>query len=469
MPMASMDLSTINLPPSMIDDLNMRDHGLELIDVDPFYSYIGADGASLLFWRNLDKTCAEIAAFSPVDAKAYRDFTRDMIGFWRTLAPYLHSNPLRPSVGALATMARRGLANLGSITRAARTMMASPAATLDAQFESPVLRAALANFAAGSTAPLDQPGSGLILALMAMQHEWGVARPVGGMGAFADTLAKIGTNHGVVFKTGCGVRAITLRGGRTAGVELEDGERIEARDVIGAVDPKTLMLKLLPAEHLPPAVAADLKGMTVFGSNIASARVDLLLEREPTVQTSPERARMLLPTSMLIGPSRPDQVRNYVAQCARGILEDDIPVWAACPSMLDRTLTPTAEQQGLYVYVPAVPFRLAHGEHWADRRDELGEKVVRRLETVMPDITSIILARSVRTPEDIEGVSGLTGGCMYHADMSLSQMGPWRPVPALAGYKTGVKGLWHCGAGAHPMGSVNGISGKLAAKAVLKG
>jgi beta-carotene ketolase (CrtO type) len=115
-----------------------------------------------------------------------------------------------------------------------------------------------------------------------------------------------------------------------------------------------------------------------------------------------------------------------------------------------------------------VPWRLAGGQAWSERRDELGELVINQLETVMPGLRGVILARAVRTPEDIQSVSGIERGCAYHADMTLAQMGPWRPTPAMAGYRTPVPGLWHTGAGAHPMGSVNGISGKLAAETVLR-
>ncbi len=52
--------------------------------------------------------------------------------------------------------------------------------------------------------------------------------------------------------------------------------------------------------------------------------------------------------------------------------------------------------------------------------------------------------------------------------MTPSQLGPWRPIPSLAGYRTPVKRLWHSGAGAHPVPGINGYSGRSTARAVLK-
>jgi phytoene dehydrogenase-like protein len=468
-PMAAMDLATANLPPSIIDDLDMRAQGLKLIDIDPFYSFAGADGTSLIFWRDLEKTCADIARVSTEDAAAYREFTKDMTVFWRSLAPYMHSHPTRPGITALAKMAIRAGSAPKRLMRASRIMMMSPKAVIESTFKSEALRCALANFAAASSAPLDQPGSGIILAVMAMQHQWGVVRPVGGIGAFCDTLTAIGAGNGVTYMTGRKVGSIAMENGRATGVVMADGEFIAAKNVIGALDPKTLMQKLLPAANLPDKVRGELAGLTVFGANIASARVDFLVQRKPEMLVERARADAMLPTSMLIGPGTLQATQDYIAGCAQGFLGDEIPLWAASPSMLDRTLTPEGEQQTFYVYVPAVPLKLAGGQSWADRRDELGEKVLRQMETVMPDLAGLILARAVRTPEDLQKVSGLERGCTYHADMSLAQMGPWRPTPSLAGYKTPVPGLFHTGAGAHPMGSVNGIAGKLAAEMVLRG
>jgi len=468
MPMASMDLATANMPPSIIDGLNMRAHGLQLIDVDPFYSYVSPDGASVLFWRDLDKTCAEIARLSPRDAESYRAFTQDMIVFWRAVAPYMQAHPTRPGLAVLAKMAWRAIGKPKRMARAARTLLMSPKAVIESVFQHPGLQAGFANFAAASCAPLDQPGTGIILALMAMQHEWGVARPVGGMGAFADVLARIGAKHNVTHVTGQPVREIIIENGRACGVRLASGEQLRAKNVIGALDPKTLMQRLLPAPSLPETAERELDGLGVISANIALARMDLLLQTTPEMVVAGPRAQQLLPTSMLIGPPDMAATQAYIAGCARGVLGTDIPLWAACPSLLDRSLTPTPGQQCLYIFVPAVPYRLAGGQDWADRRDELGDKILNQMETVMPGLKGLILARAVRTPGDIQSISGLERGCAYHADMSLKQMGPWRPTPSLAGYRTPIPGLWHTGAGAHPMGSVNGISGRLAAETVLR-
>jgi phytoene dehydrogenase-like protein len=53
-----------------------------------------------------------------------------------------------------------------------------------------------------------------------------------------------------------------------------------------------------------------------------------------------------------------------------------------------------------------------------------------------------------------------------HADVSISQMGPLRPTPSLAGYRTPVENLWHSASGAHPIGLLSGWSGRTTARIV---
>jgi beta-carotene ketolase (CrtO type) len=468
MPMAAMDLAVANMPPSIIDELSLCDAGLKLLDLDPFYSYIHSDGTSVVFWRDVEKTCAEIAKLSQADADAYRAFTSDMQAFWFSAAPYLHNHPTRLSLKTLVVLISRALPRTASLIRAARTLSRSPRAVLDATFSSPALRAALSNLAAASSAPMDKPGTGIILAIMAMQHLWGVRRPVGGMGAFVESLITVGRAHGVTYQASAPVKHIVIENDAAVGVELVSGEQIRAKNIIGALDPTTLMTRLLPSAHRSDALRNEIDKMTVFAFNVAAARVDFLLDGLPESVLTADRTRIILPTNMLIGPDTIEESQAYIAACAMGILGDNISIWAACPSLEDNTLTQDSNQQCFYVYIPAVPYQLANGEAWSARREDLGAKVLAKIEKVMPGFSKRILARAVRTPEDISKISGLEKGCQYHVDMSLSQMGPWRPTRSLSGYKTPILSLWHTGAGAHPMAAVNGISGKLAAAEVLR-
>jgi phytoene dehydrogenase-like protein len=51
--------------------------------------------------------------------------------------------------------------------------------------------------------------------------------------------------------------------------------------------------------------------------------------------------------------------------------------------------------------------------------------------------------------------------------MTLNQLFVLRPVVGFAGYKTPIKGLYLCGAAAHPGGGVIGAAGWNAARVIL--
>ena len=76
--------------------------------------------------------------------------------------------------------------------------------------------------------------------------------------------------------------------------------------------------------------------------------------------------------------------------------------------------------------------------------------------------------RQTLTPLDLERRFGITGGNIFHGEMSLDQMFFMRPVAGWARYRTPVPGLYLCGSGAHPGGGVMGAPGYNAAREILK-
>src|SRR2546428_12516469 len=63
---------------------------------------------------------------------------------------------------------------------------------------------------------------------------------------------------------------------------------------------------------------------------------------------------------------------------------------------------------------------------------------------------------------------GLTGGNIFHGELTPDQLFFLRPVPGWAQYRTPIKGLYLCGSGAHPGGGVMGAPGLNAAREILK-
>jgi phytoene dehydrogenase-like protein len=117
--------------------------------------------------------------------------------------------------------------------------------------------------------------------------------------------------------------------------------------------------------------------------------------------------------------------------------------------------------------VQYVPYRLKQGS-WEEKRELLGDRVVRTIGAHAPNVPGAIVARQVLTPLDLERVYGLTEGNIFHGDLSLDQLFFMRPVPGWSRYRTPIEGLYLCGAGAHPGGGVTAAPGRNAARQLLR-
>jgi phytoene dehydrogenase-like protein len=143
-------------------------------------------------------------------------------------------------------------------------------------------------------------------------------------------------------------------------------------------------------------------------------------------------------------------------------------LWVDCvvASNVDDTLAPGGRHI-MTCFVQYVPFELREGT-WDDNRELLGDRVVEMIARHAPNVPGSIVARQVLTPLDLERTYGLTEGNIFHGDLLLEQLFFMRPVPGWAQYRTPVRGLYLCGAGAHPGGGVTGAPGYNAAHQVIK-
>ena len=143
---------------------------------------------------------------------------------------------------------------------------------------------------------------------------------------------------------------------------------------------------------------------------------------------------------------------------------------ATIPSLVDPLLVDGAEAAGvrhvMSVLVQSAPYRLREGD-WDARREALGDLVLRTLEDAAPGIGSLVVARRVFTPLDLERELGLAGGHPLHLEPGLDQWFAWRPLRGYARYRMPLEGLYLGGAGAHPGGGITGLPGRAAAVAVL--
>jgi len=162
---------------------------------------------------------------------------------------------------------------------------------------------------------------------------------------------------------------------------------------------------------------------------------------------------------------------EFAERCYNVARSGEIPeeLWVDCvvASNVDPSLAPEGRHV-MTTFVQYVPYRLRSGATWDEKRELLGDRVVKKIAEYAPNVAKSIVARQVLTPLDLERVYGLTEGNIFHGDLSLEQLFFMRPVAGWARYRTPVDGLYLCGAGAHPGGGVTGAPGHNAAQQVLK-
>ena len=105
---------------------------------------------------------------------------------------------------------------------------------------------------------------------------------------------------------------------------------------------------------------------------------------------------------------------------------------------------------------------------WDKRKGEAIERIFDVVEAHAPGFRGSVIAHSALSPADLERVFGLTGGDIFHGQLSLDQLWSARPVLGHADYRTPVKGLYLCGSGAHPGGGVTGAPGHNCAREILR-
>ena len=119
------------------------------------------------------------------------------------------------------------------------------------------------------------------------------------------------------------------------------------------------------------------------------------------------------------------------------------------------------------IIVANVPYTLRDGRWDAKATKRLGDTVVSTLDAYAPGLGSLVTARQVITPVDLERDYGLTGGHPMHGEHGLDQFFLWRPLLGHARYRVGIDGLYLCGSGAHPGGGITGLPGRNAAREIL--
>jgi phytoene dehydrogenase-like protein len=281
-----------------------------------------------------------------------------------------------------------------------------------------------------------------------MPGTWGYVQ--GGMGMVSFLLCDIARELGVAVAAGVPVARIVPG----VGVELAGGEAIRAPVVVSNADPR-VTLALLDGSA-DSAWAARVREVPIDGITV---KVNMTLTELPDFTARPGTMEPHH-TGQVNTPLTKDEWREYHRRANRGELPPRTWNELYLQSVFDTTVVPNGVHT-LSVFAQYVPTRFADGD-WHARREEVGHVVVASLARFCRNLPDAIIAMEVLGPIDIEQRVGLTGGHIFQGEILPQYM--WdRRLPA----RTPMPGVFLCGAGTYPGGSVIGINGRNAAMAVL--
>jgi phytoene dehydrogenase-like protein len=464
------------LNPKIIADLRLHDHGLRIVERRAQNFLPAPDGSYLLTGDG--RTGPSLAKLSQRDAGRLDAFQREL----ETIADVLRQFVLRAppnlveGVGVNAMVEALNALGAARILRGlsleqSRTLLdlftRSAGDMLDEWFDSDLIKA-LFGFDAivGNYASPYAAGSAYVMLHHAFgevngkKGVWGHA--IGGMGAITTAMAGAARAHGAVIETDGGVREVIVERGRAVGVILDNGETLRAKYIASNVNPKLLYTRLLRPDALPKSF---LDRISRWRNGSGTFRINVALTGLPSFTALPGPGDHLS-AGIIIGPSLSYMDRAWQDARQHGWSREPV-VEMLIPSTLDDSLSPPG-QHVASLFCQHVAPQLPDGTSWDDHREEVADLMIDTVDRYAPGFKSSVIGRQVLSPLDLEREFGLLGGDIFHGALTLNQLFSARPMLGYADYRSPLKGLYHCGAGAHPGGGVTGAPGHNAARAILR-
>jgi phytoene dehydrogenase-like protein len=462
----------------VIRDLELERFGYRVDAKDPAFFSPFPDGRHLFMWQDRDKTLQEIAKFSRHDAQvfpAYEDhlerLSQVVESLLLTTPPEFPPQGLGDFIDYLKLAAKmRGLSPK-EIVGLVKIFTQSAVEFLDEWFESGEIKVTLATDGViGANGGPRSPGTAYILLHHVMgsvgghRGLWGFVR--GGMGAVSNAIAASAKSRGVEIRTNASVQHIKIVNGRARGVvlggEKDGGEEIDADLVVSNLTPHSTFLHLIESRDLPSEFLASIRK---YRSEGTSCKINLALSGLPNFTALPGSEGPQHRATMHICPSL-EYVERAWDDAKYGHPSQSPLLELTVPTMYDPTLAP-AGKHIMGIFIQYAPYTLRES-HWDELREPFAYRVFDLIEEYAPGFRDLIIDKQVLTPLDLERRFGLTGGNIFHGEMSLDQMFVMRPVAGSARYRTPIRGLYLCGSGTHPGGGVMGAPGYNAAHQILK-
>jgi phytoene dehydrogenase-like protein len=403
------------------------------------------EGDGIIVYKDVDKTCDTIAAYSKQDARRYREIYEEFGEIQDGVIKGMFAPPAPPSY-----MSQAMENNPEGLKRLRDYQLSSKVFTME-NFENPHVQAFILGWATAPQTLPDQLGTAAGFYVMIPSiHYFGQSIPEGGSQMLAIAMQRYIEAEGGTVLTGATVDEFLVRGKECIGIRLADGREIEAGNaVITALDPQQTFLRCMDEQHLDSAFLDMVRNFS-FG-DVTIARVHYALNEAPEFTNGAEMSKT--PFQRIFG-TMADIDKQY-QEIAAGIPPTDPFLWTACWTIMDPSRAPDGKHT--LICDTFVPIELASGEDW----EEIG-----------PDYVNDVLLAQLRRYTTNMGPDNLLGQCIetgpslaranwsfVHGsttggDRTLAQMGAFRPFPGYADYRSPIDRLYLTGPSCHPGGGI---------------
>jgi phytoene dehydrogenase-like protein len=464
------------LHPQVIADLELRRHGLRIVERPAANFWPVDERRGLLMPHGTEGRQRAVSGFSNRDGQRLAAYDAALARAASLVRGLLLQPPpnagggLLEAVGAAGFFGRRLYGLSVEDKRLLLDLFTKSAAGFLGQwFENETVIGALAfDGIVGAFAGPHTPGTAYALLHHAIGEVngksgvWGHA--IGGMGAIPQAMTSAAEARGVKVRTTAPIATVMVDGERAVGVRLTSGEEIRARAVAASVPPKLLFRDLLPDGAVSPGLRERFIGLK---SGSAVFRMNVALSELPDFRCLPGKAPQDHHGSgIVIGPDIAYLDRAYLDARTLGWSRKPI-VEMLISSTLDTTLAPEGRHTASLFVQYAAP-QLPGGQCWDAAKEEFANLVVDAVTEHAPNFKASVLGAQVLSPLDLERRFGLPDGDIFHGRLTLDQLYSARPVLGYADYRMPLKGLYLCGAGAHPGGGVTGLPGRNAAIKIVR-
>jgi phytoene desaturase len=251
---------------------------------------------------------------------------------------------------------------------------------------------------------------GLFAIIPYIEHAFGIFHTQGGLSRISDAMAAVARRNGAVFRLGTPVKKVLVKNRTATGVQLENGETVEADEVVLNADFSHA------ATHLfDPGVLRKYTPATLAKKRYSCSTFMMYLGLDIPVST---------PHHLVVFA---EDYRTHIDSIfTRLRLVKDISFYVRNANATDPALAP-AGHSALYVLVPAPNNR--SGIDWTRERDGFRETVLNAIEARTPlgNLRPHIRAEKIITPLEWERDYRIYAGATFNMAHNMGQMIYLRP------------------------------------------